>query len=74
MILCGVLHIAYHSSKGVTGEYMICILFPGYMVLVRGGNENHKLTVVACLYILDMTIDVLDNGKGKLDCADTSSN
>jgi hypothetical protein len=44
---------------------MVCILFPGYMVLARGGSDNRKLSVVACLYILDTTIDVLANGKGK---------
>jgi hypothetical protein len=66
MILCGVLHVAYQSSERVTGEYMVCILFSGYMVLAKGSNDNRKLAVVACLYILDMAIDVLANGNGTL--------
>ncbi|OXV09890.1 hypothetical protein Egran_02346 [Elaphomyces granulatus] len=68
MILCGVLHVAYQSSERVTGEYMVCILFSGYMVLAKGSTDNRKLAVVACLYILDMTIDVLANGKEGLHC------
>ncbi|KKA19997.1 Rho guanyl nucleotide exchange factor [Rasamsonia emersonii CBS 393.64] len=62
--LCGVLHVAYKSTDRITGEYMICILFPSYLVLARGGYENRKLSVVASLYVLDMTVDILSNGQG----------
>ncbi|KAL1962172.1 hypothetical protein VTN77DRAFT_518 [Rasamsonia byssochlamydoides] len=62
--LCGVLHVAYKSTDRITGEYMICILFPSYLVLARGGYDNRKLIVVASLYVLDMTVDILSNGQG----------
>lgn len=68
MILCGVLHVAYQSTEQVTGEYMVCILFHGYMVFARGCDDYRKLQVVACLYVLDMSIDTLINGKGKTSC------
>jgi len=44
---------------------MVCTLFHGYMVLARPCDDYRKLQVVACLYVLDMSIDTLANGKGK---------
>ena len=65
--VCGVLHVAYKTPDRITGEYLVCTLFPGYMVLARPGSESRKLVVVASLYVPDMTVDIVSNGKGTND-------
>ncbi|QGA14861.1 hypothetical protein EYB26_002517 [Talaromyces marneffei] len=70
LILCGVLHVAYHSPSAITGQYLVCILFPGYMVLAKPGSDFRRLTLVASIYLSDMTVDSSVNGQG-LACLDT---
>ncbi|GAD92955.1 hypothetical protein PVAR5_1554 [Paecilomyces variotii No. 5] len=62
LILCGVLYVAYETTEGIMGDYMVCILFHGYMVLCRYSDESRKLQLVASIYVLDMRIDLLTNG------------
>ncbi|KAJ9236300.1 hypothetical protein DTO166G5_4062 [Paecilomyces variotii] len=64
LILCGVLYVAYESTEGIMGDYMVCVLFHGYMVLCRHSDGSRKLQLVASIYVLDMRIDVLTNGIG----------
>ncbi|KAL1859928.1 hypothetical protein Plec18170_001875 [Paecilomyces lecythidis] len=64
LILCGVLYVAYETSEGIMGDYMVCVLFHGYMVLCRYSDESRKLQLVASIYVLDMRIDLLTSGKG----------
>lgn len=59
--------MAYKTPDRITGEYLVCILFPGYMVLARAGSEHRRLVVVASLYVLDMTVDAVSNGQGRND-------
>ncbi|EED21083.1 Rho guanyl nucleotide exchange factor, putative [Talaromyces stipitatus ATCC 10500] len=71
LILCGVLHVAYQSSSsGIAGQYLVCILFPGYMVLARARSDSRKLVLIASIYLSDMTVDNSMNGHG-LACLDT---
>lgn len=62
--VCGALHVAYQSTDRIVGEYMVCVLFPSYLVLARPAYDPRKVTVVASLYVLDTTIDILSNGQG----------
>lgn len=64
--MCGVLHVTYQSSDGLTGAYMVCVLFDQYFLLARPSDDGCKLETVACLYVWDLGIDVLRNGKGEL--------
>ncbi|KAF3389692.1 hypothetical protein DPV78_011493 [Talaromyces pinophilus] len=70
LILCGVLHVAYQSPNGITGQYLACILFPGYMVLAKPGSDSRRLALIASIYLSDMTVDSSMNGQG-LACLDT---
>lgn len=52
------------------GQYLVCILFSSYIVLLKPRNDSRKLTLVASIYLSDMTVDTLMNGQGKVsvDC------
>jgi hypothetical protein len=65
MTLCGVLHVTYQASHQVTGAYMVCVLFKHHFFLAKMNDEYRKLHPLACLYISDVRIDSLANGKGK---------
>lgn len=43
---------------------MVCVLFKHHFFLARMNDEYRKLRPLACLYISDMRIDSLTNGKG----------
>ncbi|CRG90872.1 Rac guanine nucleotide exchange factor JJ [Talaromyces islandicus] len=70
LILCGVLHVAYSSPNSVNGQYLACILFSSYILLAKPRNDTRRLTLVASIYLLDMTVDTLMNGQG-VACLDT---
>jgi hypothetical protein len=66
LILCGVLHVAYHHALiGITGQYVACILFPGYFVLAKPRSDARKLTLITSIYLSDMTVDTSMNGQGR---------
>ncbi|KAL4983957.1 hypothetical protein BDW68DRAFT_193940 [Aspergillus falconensis] len=68
MSLCGVLHVTYRASttqpRRVKGVFMVCVLFKHHFFLARMNDECRKLQPLACLYISDVRIDSLSNGKG----------
>ncbi|KAL4971508.1 hypothetical protein BDW66DRAFT_165117 [Aspergillus desertorum] len=67
MNLCGVLHVTYRAStqpRRVKGAFMVCALFKHHFFLARMNDECRKLQPIACLYISDVRIDSLSNGKG----------
>ncbi|KAL4778324.1 hypothetical protein BJX76DRAFT_362833 [Aspergillus varians] len=67
MSLCGVLYVTYRAStqpRQVTGAFMVCILFKHHFFLAKMNDEYRKLRPLACLYISDVRIDSLTNGKG----------
>lgn len=67
--MCGVLHVAYQNPEMLTGSYMVCALFDHYFLLARRKDNGLKFQVIACLYVWDLRIDTLRNGKGELPTA-----
>lgn len=65
MILCGVLHVTYQVPEGPVGDFMVCVLFNGYFLLAKGIDDCRRLEAVACLYLGDLKMDTLQNGRGK---------
>lgn len=57
--------MAYQSPNSITGQYLVCILFPGYMVLAKTGSDSRTLTLFASIYLSDMTVDSSMNGQGR---------
>lgn len=65
MILCGVLHVTYQAPEGSMGEFMVCVLFNCYFLLAKGIDDFRRLEAVACIYVGDLKMDTLQNGRGK---------
>jgi hypothetical protein len=51
---------------------MVCVLFKHHFFLAKMNDEYRKLRPLACLYISDVRIDSLANGKGKASLLDGS--
>lgn len=67
MILCGVLHVTYQAPKQpTTGEFMMVVLFACYFLLLKSTDDLRRLEVIACIYIDDLKMDSIQNGRGKL--------
>ncbi|KAJ5621420.1 hypothetical protein N7528_006203 [Penicillium herquei] len=64
MTLCGVLHVTYRTQEHTAGEFMVSVLFNCYLLLGRIRDEAHGLEVLACIYIADLKMDTLQNGRG----------
>lgn len=65
MILCGVLHVAYQTAETTSGDFMVCVLFNRYMLFAKGSDDLRRLEAVACVYLDNVKIDVLQNGQGE---------
>ncbi|KAL4908393.1 hypothetical protein BDW74DRAFT_175078 [Aspergillus multicolor] len=67
LTLCGVLHVTCRSSAQpgwVKGAFMVCVLFKHHFFLAKMNEEYRRLQPLACLFISDVRIDSLANGKG----------
>jgi hypothetical protein len=62
--ICGVLHATYQLPADIVGEYVVCALFESYLVLAASRDGCSRLQAVACLYVRDLKIDTLRNGRG----------
>lgn len=65
MILCGVLHVTYQTPEQITGDFMVCVLFKKYFLIAKGIDDTHRLEVIACIYMDDLKMDTIQNGRGK---------
>ncbi|KAI9705989.1 MAG: hypothetical protein M1836_005395 [Candelina mexicana] len=64
VLLCGVLHVAFQTSTGVRGEYMLCVLYKSCLLLATTVPLGYTFTVEALISIADLHIEQADNGKG----------
>lgn len=64
--LCGVLHVTYKTPEDTIGDFMVCALFKCYLVLAKGIDDFRRLEAVACIYVDDLRMDSVQNGRGKL--------
>ncbi|KAJ5730423.1 uncharacterized protein N7483_004931 [Penicillium malachiteum] len=64
MILCGVLHVTYRTQEHTAGEFMVSVLFNCHLLLGRIRDEYHGMEILACIYIADLKMDTLQNGRG----------
>lgn len=66
MTLCGVLHVAYKTREQTIGDFMVCVLFSCYFLLAKGNDDSRRLKAVACIYIDDLKMDTVQNGRGMI--------
>ncbi|KAJ5082976.1 hypothetical protein N7532_012019 [Penicillium argentinense] len=64
MTLCGVLHVTYQTPDQIIGDFMVCVLFNCYLFLARGIEDFRRLETVACIYVDDLKMDSIQNGRG----------
>ncbi|KAJ5797399.1 uncharacterized protein N7503_006695 [Penicillium pulvis] len=64
MVLCGVLHVTYQTSEQITGDFMVCVLFNSYFLIAKIIDDSHRLEAVACIYMDDLKMDTIQNGRG----------
>lgn len=44
---------------------MVCVLFNCYLILAKGVDDFRRLEAVACIYVDDVRMDSIQNGRGK---------
>lgn len=66
LTLCGVLHVAYQTPESTAGDFMVCVLFNFYLILAKGIDDFRRLEAVACIYVDDVRMDTVQNGRGKV--------
>lgn len=66
LILCGVLHVTYHSRQRIEGQYMLCVLFKTHFLLAIANRSHTLYHVVAVLSLANIVIEKPDNGRGDL--------
>ncbi|KAF2006591.1 Rho guanyl nucleotide exchange factor [Amniculicola lignicola CBS 123094] len=64
VLVCGVLHVAYHTPERVKGQYMVCVLYKSCLVLATTTRLFTPYTVVASIALANASIEEPDNGRG----------
>ncbi len=57
--------MAWQSRTGIHGEFMVCILFPSYLMLAVARDLGQAFWVVACISLENLKIEAADSGKGE---------
>ncbi|KAJ8129121.1 hypothetical protein O1611_g4512 [Lasiodiplodia mahajangana] len=62
--LCGALHVCWQTRDGVTGQYMISLLYRDCLCLATAGKADQIYTIQACISLDSIKIEQADNGRG----------
>ncbi|KAI1356308.1 hypothetical protein F5Y01DRAFT_323774 [Xylaria sp. FL0043] len=62
--LCGALHVCWQTREGVTGQYMVSLLYRDYLCLATAGKVEQAYTIQACISLDSIKIEEADNGRG----------
>ncbi|KAI4251609.1 MAG: hypothetical protein LQ352_004750 [Teloschistes flavicans] len=63
-ILCGVLYVAYEFGQYVCGDYMLCVLFPSYLLLAVQQSDSDHFDVIALVNLDGSQLGKADDGRG----------
>ena len=64
--LCGTLHVCWSTKDDVGGRYMICLLYRDVVCLASPAKVEQVYTIQACINLSGVTVEEVDNGRGKL--------
>ena len=64
VLVCGVLHVAYHTPERIKGQYLVCVLYKSCLVLATTNRLFAPYNVVASIGLANATIEEADNGRG----------
>ncbi|ORY66430.1 uncharacterized protein BCR38DRAFT_484059 [Pseudomassariella vexata] len=62
--LCGALHICWQTREGVSGSYMVALLYKDCLCLATAGRSDQIYTIQACIGLDTIKIEEVDNGRG----------
>ncbi|KAI1827974.1 Dbl homology domain-containing protein [Xylaria intraflava] len=62
--LCGALHVCWQTRDGVTGQYMVSLLYRDCLCLATAGKVEQVYTIQACVSLDTIKIEEADNGRG----------
>ncbi|KAI5927779.1 hypothetical protein F4810DRAFT_281742 [Camillea tinctor] len=62
--LCGALHVCWQTREGVSGQYMVSILYRDCLCLATAGKTDQVYTIQACISLDSVKLEDVDNGRG----------
>ncbi|KAL2017916.1 hypothetical protein VTK56DRAFT_1572 [Thermocarpiscus australiensis] len=62
--LCGALHVCWQTKEGVTGQYMVALLYRDWLCLATASRFEQIYTIQACIALADIRMEEADNGRG----------
>jgi hypothetical protein len=66
--LCGALHVCWQSKEGITGQYMIALLYRDCLCLATAGRTDQIYSIQACVALNNIKVEEVDNGRGTSFC------
>lgn len=63
--LCGILHMAHQSNVGVSGCYVVCVLFDEHLLIALPAGAIGKFETMALIQLSDLRIEAPNDGKGE---------
>ncbi|KAI8945196.1 Dbl homology domain-containing protein [Xylaria longipes] len=62
--LCGALHVCWQTRDGVSGQYMVSLLYRDCLCLATTGKTGQIYTIQACIGLDSIKVEEADNGRG----------
>ncbi|KAK3940059.1 hypothetical protein QBC46DRAFT_354467 [Diplogelasinospora grovesii] len=62
--LCGALHVCWQTEEGVSGQYMVSLLYREWLCLARASRIDQIYTIQACIPLSNIKVEEVDNGRG----------
>lgn len=63
--LCGALHVCWQTKEGVSGQYMIALLYRDWLCLALAARAEQVYMIQACIGLNNIRVEAADNGRGK---------
>ncbi|KAK0657318.1 hypothetical protein B0T16DRAFT_57920 [Cercophora newfieldiana] len=62
--LCGALHVCWQTTEGVSGQYMVALLYREWLCLATASRTDQIYTIQACVSLANIKLEDVDNGRG----------
>jgi len=62
--LCGALHVCWQTKEGVSGQYMVALLYREWLCLATASRFDQIYTIEACIALNNVKVEDVDNGRG----------
>ncbi|KAK4105862.1 Dbl homology domain-containing protein [Parathielavia hyrcaniae] len=63
--LCGALHVCWQTKGGVSGQYMVALLYREWFCLATAGRIDQTYTIQACIALASIKVEDADNGRAR---------